>query len=65
MMEEEKNCKDCLYYKELSKPILRQPIKTNNSLEMLSDSICKVHEGRYSSDRQWHPVNIQCFTPKL
>ena len=63
-MKEEKNCKDCLYYKEITKPILRQPIRINKSPKMLNESFCKVHEKRYSSDRQWHPVNINCFTPK-
>jgi hypothetical protein len=63
-MEEEKNCKDCLYYKELTKPLLRQPIGSNKSPQMITESLCKVHEERYSSDRLWHPVNIDCFIPK-
>jgi hypothetical protein len=64
MMDEERNCKDCLYYKELTKPILRQTIGTNKSLEMLRESKCKAHEERYSSNCEWHPVKINCFTPK-
>ena len=63
-MQEKKYCKDCLYYKEWTKPLLRQPIGTNKSVEMEIESLCKTHEKRYSSDQQWHPVNIQCFTQK-
>ncbi len=62
-MEEDKNCNDCLYYKEWTKPLLR-PTSGNTPVEMETESICKTHEKRYSSDRQWHPANIQCFTPK-
>jgi len=63
-MEEEIDCKDCMYYKEWAKPLLRQQTGKNNPVEMNTESICKTHEKRYSSDRQWHPANTQCFTPK-
>lgn len=64
MMKEDKNCKDCLYYKEITKPLFKKPIRRNKPLEILDESICKVHEERYSSNRQWHPVNMSCFTQK-
>jgi len=63
-MKEEMNCKDCLYYKDWTKPLLKQPIGKNKSVKMETETLCKAHEKRYTSDSQWHPVNNHCFTIK-
>jgi hypothetical protein len=63
-MKVEMKCKDCIYYKEWSKPLMKQSIGNNRSVEMETETLCKVHEKRYSYNCQWYPVNTQCFSLK-